>query len=117
MADGESLRLTRVGNVSLEVLARGIKMNVTLTEVYLTPRLSKNIVSYGKLASKGLASYTTSTSALARRSDGIVVLDVAIDSQVLYVETTATRGRHSVEDACMDADANGEHKASLLHWH
>ena len=29
MADGESLRLTRVGSVRLEVLARGVKMTVT----------------------------------------------------------------------------------------
>ena len=35
MADGA----TRVGNVRLEVLARGRKQNVTLTEVYLAPRL------------------------------------------------------------------------------
>ena len=53
MADGESLRLTRAGNVRLEVLARGIKMNVTLTEVYLAPHLAKNIVLYMKLESKG----------------------------------------------------------------
>ena len=55
MADGESLRLTRVGNVRLEVLARDIKMNVTLTEVYLATRLEKNIVTYENLDSKGLA--------------------------------------------------------------
>ena len=54
-ADGESLRLTRVGNVRLEVLARGNKMDVTLTEVYLAPLLAKNIVSYGKLVRKGFA--------------------------------------------------------------
>ena len=45
MTDGESLRLTRVGNVRLEVLARGRKKNVTLTEVYIAPRLAKYIFS------------------------------------------------------------------------
>ena len=53
MADGESLRLTRVENVCLEVLARGRKKNVTLNEAYLALRLAKKIVSYGKLKSKG----------------------------------------------------------------
>ena len=49
MSDDESLRLTRVGNVRLEVRARSEKM----TEAYLAPRLAKNIVSYGNLDSKG----------------------------------------------------------------
>uniref|UniRef100_A0AAV1TUN5 GAG-pre-integrase domain-containing protein n=1 Tax=Peronospora matthiolae TaxID=2874970 RepID=A0AAV1TUN5_9STRA len=99
MADGESLRLTRVGS---------------------------NIVSYGKPKSKGFALvYEGDNSALARRSDGTVAFDVAFESNMLYVETTATRGRHSAEDAIMDAleeremeaDADGAHEASLLHWH
>ena len=46
MTDGKSLWLTRVGNVRLAVLARDMKMNVTLTEVFLAPHLAKNIVSY-----------------------------------------------------------------------
>ena len=40
MADGESLRLTRVGSVRLEVLARGAKTSMTLTDAYLAPRLA-----------------------------------------------------------------------------
>uniref|UniRef100_A0AAV1UMW7 Uncharacterized protein n=1 Tax=Peronospora matthiolae TaxID=2874970 RepID=A0AAV1UMW7_9STRA len=126
MADGESLRLTRVGSVRLEVLARGLKVTVTLTKVYLAPRLAKNIVSYGKLERKGFALvYDGNKRALARRSDGTVVFDVAIDSNVLYVKTTATRERHRAGDAivaalearAMDGDADDMHEASLLHWH
>ena len=45
----------RVVKVRLQALPRGIKMNVTLTEVYLALRLAKNIVSYGKLVRKGFA--------------------------------------------------------------
>ena len=45
MADGKSLRLARAGSVRLEVLARSVKITVTLTEVHLAPRLAKNIVS------------------------------------------------------------------------
>ena len=54
MADGESLRLTRVGSVRLEVLARRMKMTVTLIEVYLAPRLAK-ISSHTGMESKGFA--------------------------------------------------------------
>ena len=65
------------------------------------------------------------TNALARRSVGSVSFYVAIDSNVLYVKTTATRGRHSAGDAimaaleahAMDGDADDMHEASLLHWH
>ena len=126
MADGESLRLTRVGSVRLEVLARGVKMTVTLTEVYLAPRLEKNIISYGKLESKGFALvYDGNKRALAWRSNGTVVFDVAIDSNVLYVKSTVTRGRHSAGDAIMaalearsmDGDADDMHETSLLQWH
>ena len=63
--------------------------------------------------------------ALARRSDGAVAFDVAIDSNVLYVGKTATHGRHIPEDAIMAAlealakndDADGAHEASLLPWY
>ena len=122
MADGELLRLTRVGSVRLKVLARGMKMTATLTEVYLVPRLAKKIISYGKLERKGFALlYNGKKRALARRSDGTV----AINSTVLYVETTATHGRHSAGDATVaalearviNADADGAHEASLLRWH
>ena len=69
--------------------------------------------------------YNGDKRALARRSDGTVVFEVAIDSTVLYVETATTRGRHSAKDAimaalearAMDADADDVHKASLLRWH
>ena len=74
--------MTHVGSVRLEDLAHGRKMTVTLTEVYLEPRLAKNIVSYGKLESKGFALvYDGNKRALARRSVGTF----AIDSNVLYV--------------------------------
>lgn len=57
MADNESLWLTRVGSVRLDDLARGVKMTDTLTEVYLAPRLAKQL-SYGKLERKGFVSCT-----------------------------------------------------------
>ena len=61
--------------------------------------------------------------ALTRRSNGSVVFDVAIDSNLLHAETTATRERHSAEDAimaalearAMDVSMNDVHEASMLH--
>ena len=74
MADDESLRLTRVEIMRLEVLARGKKKNLTQTEVNFAPRLARNIVSYENLESKGFALvYDGDKRALARRSDGTVV--------------------------------------------
>ena len=123
MTDGESLWLTRVENVRLGVFARCIKLIVTLNEVYLAPRLSNNIVSYGKLMRKGFSLVYDGDKRL--RSDGTVVFDVTIDINVLYVETTATREGNSAEGAimaalevrAMNADADDVHEASLLNWH
>ena len=53
LEDGESVKLLRVGNVVLTVVAGGQVRDVTLTEVYLAPELSRNIISYGKLEHKG----------------------------------------------------------------
>ena len=105
MADGESLHLMRVGSVRLEVLARGAEAVVTLTDVYLAPRLAKNIVSYGKLANKGFALvHSGDRRSLARCSDGAVVFDVTIDSNVLYVVTKITRNKEGAGgDAIMAA--------------
>uniref|UniRef100_A0AAV1UBX1 CCHC-type domain-containing protein n=1 Tax=Peronospora matthiolae TaxID=2874970 RepID=A0AAV1UBX1_9STRA len=105
MADGESLHLTRVGSVRLEVLARGAGAVVTLTDVYLAPRLAKTIVSYGKLANKGFALvHSGKRRLLARCRDGAVAFDVTIDSNVLYVVTKATRDKEGAGgDAIMAA--------------
>ena len=82
----------RVVKVRLQALPRGIKMNVTLTEVYLALRLAKNIVSYGKMEIKGFALVDDGEKrALSRRRDGTVMFDVAINRKVLYNETTETR--------------------------
>ena len=82
----------RVVKVRLQALPRGIKMNVTLTEVYLALRLAKNIVSYGKMEIKGFALVDDGEKrALSRRRDGTFMIDVAINRKVLYNETTETR--------------------------
>ena len=87
MADGKTLHLTRVGSVRLEVIARGVESIVTLTDMYMAPRLEKNIVSYGKLESKGFAlTYDKKRRTFARRSDGAVAFDVVMKSNVLHVK-------------------------------
>uniref|UniRef100_A0AAV1TI68 Uncharacterized protein n=1 Tax=Peronospora matthiolae TaxID=2874970 RepID=A0AAV1TI68_9STRA len=127
MADGESLHLTRVGSVRLEVLARGAEAVVTLTGVCLALRLAKNIVSYGKLANKGFALvHSGERRSLARCRDGAVAFGVTIDSNVLYVVTKATRDKEgaggdaimaALEAHATETNADEPHEASLLHWH
>uniref|UniRef100_A0AAV1UL90 Uncharacterized protein n=1 Tax=Peronospora matthiolae TaxID=2874970 RepID=A0AAV1UL90_9STRA len=63
VADGESLQLTRVFSVCLEVPACGAGAVVTLTDVYLGPRLASDMVSYGSLENRDFSSSTTATSA------------------------------------------------------
>uniref|UniRef100_A0AAV1TKU7 CCHC-type domain-containing protein n=1 Tax=Peronospora matthiolae TaxID=2874970 RepID=A0AAV1TKU7_9STRA len=95
-ADGESLYPTRVGSVHIEFLARGAEAVVTLTDVYLAPRLAKNIVSYGKLANKRFTLvHSGHKRSLARCRDGAVAFDATIDSNVLYVVTKTTRDKES----------------------
>ena len=98
--------------------------NVTFTKVYIASYLVNNIVSYGKLKRKGFALiFDSDKRALERCSDGIFMFDVAINSNVLYVETAATHGRHSAKDAIMaaieahavDANADDVHVSLLLH--
>ena len=84
LADGETIKLSRVGRVVLTVKAEGHERDVTLTEVYLAPDLSKNIMSYGKLERKGFGLvYDGMKRALARRSNGEVVFDIKMENNVL----------------------------------
>ena len=62
MADGEFLHLTQVSCVQLKVIARGVDSIVTLTDVYLAPRLDKNIILYGKLERDGFLLFMTARS-------------------------------------------------------
>ena len=76
------------------------------------------------MESKGFAlMYDGNKRMLARRSEGAIAFVIALDSNVLYMETSATRGRHSAVDAIMAAleahatEGNAEdvNEASLLH--
>ena len=74
----------------LDVLARGQQQDVTLTDVDLAPELSCNIMYYVKLEFKGFGLvYYGESRALARRSNGQVTFNVALDDNVLYVQTVA----------------------------
>ena len=97
-----------------------------LTDVYLEPRLAKNIVSYGKLEIKGFALfYDGEKRALARRSDAVIAFDVVMQSNMLYVDMTATEEMHDAGEAIMAAFEAGAttyvtsdvQKCTLLHFH
>ena len=94
LAGGETVRLSRVGNVVLTVLAKGRQKNVTLTDVFLAPELVRNIMSYGKLERKGFdLDYDGTTRGLARRRVGEVAFDVMMRYNVLYVRTVQSAHR------------------------
>lgn len=104
MAAGERLWLTRIGSVHLNVLAGRENPPNTPTAAYLAPREANNAVSCGNPGSKNFALvYDGHKLALVRRSDGPITFDVTINCYVLYVETTATRGRHRAGDAIVAA--------------
>lgn len=74
------IKLSRVGNVMLTVMAKRHEQDVTLTEFGLARELSKNVMSYGKLDREGFGlRYSGVTCALARRSNGEVIFDIKME--------------------------------------
>ena len=81
----------------------------------------------GKLEIKGFfLVHDGDKSSLARRSDGAVAFDIAIDSNVLYGVTTARRDKEgasgdaimaALEAHAMETNADEPHQALLLQWH
>uniref|UniRef100_A0AAV1UJY9 GAG-pre-integrase domain-containing protein n=1 Tax=Peronospora matthiolae TaxID=2874970 RepID=A0AAV1UJY9_9STRA len=104
MADGESLHLTRVGSVRLDVLAHGAEEVVKLTDVYLAPRLAKNTVSYGKLVNKGFALVHSGHNRSLTRPRATRKVQAATRSWRLEAHAT-------------EPNADEPYEASLLHWH
>uniref|UniRef100_A0AAV1U680 Polyprotein n=1 Tax=Peronospora matthiolae TaxID=2874970 RepID=A0AAV1U680_9STRA len=126
LADGEVIKLSRVGSVVLTVKAEGHERDVTLTEVYLAPDLSRNIMSYGKLERKGFGLvYDGTKRTLARRSNGEVVFDIKMEDNVLYVDTVAPTRAGTPRDVLMailtqdstDVSAMDVQIVSLYHFH
>ena len=59
-----------------------------MTEAYLAPGLSRNIISYFRLEWKGFGLvYDSAKRALVRRRDGKVKFDISMDNSVIYVNT------------------------------
>ena len=124
---GEPVKLLLVGNVVLTVIAGGQQKDITLTEVYLAPGLSRNIISYGKLERKGFGLvYAGTKRAVVRRSDGEVVFDISIDNDVLYVKTVVIKRSPSTPSDVMmaiithetpDESTKDMESGSLYHFH
>uniref|UniRef100_M4B7D8 RxLR effector candidate protein n=1 Tax=Hyaloperonospora arabidopsidis (strain Emoy2) TaxID=559515 RepID=M4B7D8_HYAAE len=71
ISDGYSLHLTRVGSVRLKLISRCLENIVTLTNVYLAPRLATRIISYGSIKRMSFSLvYDGEKVALARCSEG-----------------------------------------------
>ena len=52
LTDGETVKMLRVGSLGLTVITKDRQQKVALTEVYLAPKLPRNIMSYGNLERK-----------------------------------------------------------------
>ncbi|CAI5704015.1 unnamed protein product [Peronospora effusa] len=92
VADGKTLRLTMVGSVVLHVMAYGRSSVIWLTDVYYSPLITRNIVSYGKpeLKEYGIK-YKDNRRALISLTTGNCVFDVAMCNNVLVLETQNTK--------------------------
>ena len=102
MENGDTLELTKLGSVQLHVIAAGVKKTVTLTDVYMAPQLTCNIVSFEELEQKGLGLvYNDGARSLARRSDGEVAFDVTTKNNVLFVVMATVRPEIEAADVIM----------------
>lgn len=127
LADNEKVGLSKVGSVRISVMANGQEKTVKLTDVYYSPILACNIISYGKLDQKGYSlKYSNGKRSIARRRDDQVALDVTMKNSVLIVETekmsTRKKGTADVIIAAIQEEAADElssemHRGSLLHFH
>ena len=128
MADGETLSLSRVGSVRLCMMAGSKERMVKLTDVYLATQLKRNIMSYGKLELKCFGFiYDGEARVLAKRINGEVALDLAMENNVLYVPTVGNShvtGTPADVIMAIVADKNGVADSSsdmqqgtLTHFH
>ncbi|CAH0520509.1 unnamed protein product [Peronospora belbahrii] len=77
MANCNACKLTQVESVQLGAMAEGVERVVTLTDDFLAPQLSGNIMSLGKLEQKGFKiSYRSGDRSRVRMSNGAVAFDV-----------------------------------------
>ncbi|ETO84786.1 hypothetical protein F444_01317, partial [Phytophthora nicotianae P1976] len=84
--NGEPLRVTKKGTVSLRVTACGAERTVKLTDVYYAAGVIHNLISYGKLDEKGYTlTYKGGRRVVAAKVDGSVAFDVHLRRNVLVV--------------------------------
>ena len=88
VVDGKTLQLSMVVSVMLRVMAVSKPCIVRITDVYYAPMLARNILSYGKLELKGCGLvYENGQRTIRSFSTGGVIFDIAMQNNVLIVET------------------------------
>ncbi|KAE8915655.1 hypothetical protein PF007_g13927 [Phytophthora fragariae] len=69
MTDGEWLTATKKDTVLLQVSVDGSEHDVELNDVYYSAQIAQDVISYGKLNSKGKLTYVTGKRYMVRNSD------------------------------------------------
>ncbi|CAI5712621.1 unnamed protein product [Peronospora effusa] len=122
-ANGNALELTQLGSVRLRVMYEGVECVVTLTDVFLAPQLSCNILSFGKLKQKGFnSSYSSGAQSLVRRSEGAVAIDVTTKTTCSLSSLRRAKGVLDVIMTVLTADnaaldpARDVQVKSLIHF-
>ena len=85
-----TIKLSRVVNIVLTMLAKDKQQAVTLIMVFLEPELACNIISNGKLKRQCFRIVTCGAARFLKRcSNGEVAFDVSMKYNVLHLRTVA----------------------------
>ena len=89
------------GSVTLQVTLNGHHTSVTLSDVHYSDSVTKNIISYGLLESKGcrLAYDAYGSRVIERASDAKLIFPVTMRNNVLFVSCEKNRERQERERA------------------
>nr|CCA16585.1 AlNc14C23G2345 [Albugo laibachii Nc14] len=102
----------KVAPVLLNVIVDSKPRTVRLTDVHLTPFITRNIISYGKLEHKGFKLvYVDGLRSLVYSKTGAVVFDVQMDNHVLVLQAGSKRWRkesHDVSMAVINEEASAD---------
>ena len=130
-SDSEPLRITKQGSVMIRVKALGLTKTIRLLDVQYASNLECNIISFGKLESKGcILEYREGRRVMVSQSGGLPIMDVDRINSVLVVEVfngATTNGSHgfgspreaimTVVDDIKSSTRNDAQHGTLFYFH
>ncbi|KAG2996003.1 hypothetical protein PC121_g20295 [Phytophthora cactorum] len=125
--NGEPLKVTKKGTLTLLVTACGKTKSVKLTDVYYAASVLHNLISYGKLDEKGYTlTHRNGQRVMAAKDGSDVAFDVAMRRNVLVVHSTVENQERAsdVIMAALDREVSAAdgvdssvQKGSLVEFH